>query len=42
MSFEYVKADYQPPFAFYGLEHNASASHIAWGVQQYMTFLEGF
>ncbi len=42
LSFEYVKADYQPPFAFYGLEHNVSASHIAWGVQSYMTFLEGF
>jgi len=42
LSFEYVKADYQPPFAFYGLEFNVSDSHIELGVRSYMKFLEEF
>ncbi|GAB3753759.1 NAD(P)H-dependent oxidoreductase [Spirosoma pomorum] len=39
LSFEYVKANYQPPFAFYGMDYNASDSHITLGVELYMTFL---
>ncbi|RZK79187.1 MAG: flavodoxin family protein [Pedobacter sp.] len=42
LSFEYVKANYQPPFAYYGLEFNVSDSHIELGVRSYMQFLEGF
>ncbi len=42
LSFEYVKADYQPPFAFYGMEHNVSESHLALGVHRYMEFLASF
>ncbi|WP_025765007.1 NAD(P)H-dependent oxidoreductase [Dyadobacter tibetensis] len=42
LSFEYVKADYQPAFAFYGLEFNVSDSHIERGVRSYMQFLAGF
>lgn len=40
LSFEYVKADYQVPFAFYGLEFNVSERHIELGVRSYMTWLE--
>jgi putative NADPH-quinone reductase len=39
LSFEYIKANYQPPFAFYGMEYNVSDSHIALGVKSYMDFL---
>ena len=42
LSFEYVKANYQPPFAYYGLEFNVLDSHIELGVRSYMQFLEGF
>ena len=42
LSFEYVKADYQPAFAFYGLEFNVSDSHIELGVQSYTKFLTRF
>lgn len=41
LSFEYIKADYQPLFAFYGMEYNASDSHIEQGVESYMNFLAG-
>jgi len=40
LSFEYVKANYQSPFAFYGMEYNVSERHIAHGVKLYMDFLE--
>ncbi len=39
LSFEYVKANYQPPFAFYGMEYNVSENHISLGVKLYMEFL---
>lgn len=42
LSFEYVKANYQTPFAFYGMEFNASESHIELGVISYMKFLSEF
>ena len=42
LSFEYIKADYQPPFAFYGMEYNASDSHIEQGVESYTRFLSDF
>jgi putative NADPH-quinone reductase len=41
LSFDYIKANYQPPFAFYGMDYNVSDSHIALGVKLYMTFLAG-
>jgi putative NADPH-quinone reductase len=40
LSFEYVKADYQPPFAFYGMDHQVDESHIAKGVALYMEYLK--
>ena len=42
LSFEYVKANYQQPFAYYGLEFNVSDSNIELGVRSYIQFLEGF
>lgn len=39
LSFEYVKANYLPPFAFYGMEYNVSDTHIERGVELYMKFL---
>lgn len=42
LSFEYVKADYQPPFSFYGMDHIVSESHIALGVRSYINFLTAF
>ena len=42
LSFEYVKANYQTPFSFYGMEFNASESHIELGVISYMKFLSEF
>ncbi|RZK66761.1 MAG: flavodoxin family protein [Pedobacter sp.] len=40
LSFEYVKADYLPLFAFYGMEYNATESHIDEGVKSYLDFLQ--
>jgi putative NADPH-quinone reductase len=42
LSFEYVKADYQPAFALYGLDFHVSDNHIELGVASYMKFLEEF
>ena len=42
LSFEYVKAEYQPAFAFYGMEFNVSDSHIELGVRSYMKYLSEF
>lgn len=41
-TFQYVKADYQPAFVFYGMEHNAKADRIEKSVTDYMSFLESF
>ncbi|RZL62053.1 MAG: flavodoxin family protein [Pedobacter sp.] len=42
LSFEYVKADYQPFFAYYGIDVNSSAEHIENSVQPYLAFLDAF
>ncbi|WP_295769158.1 NAD(P)H-dependent oxidoreductase [uncultured Mucilaginibacter sp.] len=42
LSFEYVKANYQAPFAFYGMEYNVTDEHIDIGVKTYMDFLSNF
>ncbi|MBC3540181.1 NAD(P)H-dependent oxidoreductase [Rufibacter sediminis] len=39
LSFEYVKADYRPLFAYYGIELNASAEWVERSVPQYLNFL---
>ncbi|GGH17883.1 NAD(P)H-dependent oxidoreductase [Sphingobacterium alkalisoli] len=41
LTFEYVKADYQPFFAYYGIELNASKEWIEKSVPLYLEFLEG-
>lgn len=40
LSFEYVKADYLPPFAYYGMEYNASEEWVERSVPLYMDFLD--
>lgn len=40
LSFEYIKVDYQPAFAFYGMDYNAPESNIALGVRSYLAFLD--
>jgi len=42
LSFEYVKADYQPAFAFYGMDFRVSDSHIELGEDHIMKFLAEF
>jgi putative NADPH-quinone reductase len=39
LSFEYVKADYKPFFAYYGIEYNSSDEWIEKSVPQYLDFL---
>jgi putative NADPH-quinone reductase len=40
LTFEYVKADYQPFFAYYGIELNTSQEWIEKSVPLYLDFLE--
>lgn len=40
LSFEYVKADYRPLFAYYGIEFNSSDERIEKSVPLYLEFLE--
>jgi putative NADPH-quinone reductase len=40
LSFEYVKADYRPFFAFYGIEFHATAERIEDSVPLYLKFLQ--
>lgn len=40
LSFDYVKADYRPFFAYYGIELNSSDAWIERSVPQYLDFLE--
>ncbi|WP_155169431.1 NAD(P)H-dependent oxidoreductase, partial [Fulvivirga kasyanovii] len=40
LTFEYIKADYHPFFAYYGIELNASSEWIEKSVPLYMDFLE--
>ena len=42
LSFEYVKADYQPPFAYYGMEQNTSVDWVESSVPLYLKFLDSF
>jgi putative NADPH-quinone reductase len=39
LSFEYVKADYKPFFAYYGIEYNFSDEWIEKSVPRYLDFL---
>ncbi|WP_067151471.1 NAD(P)H-dependent oxidoreductase [Pseudotamlana agarivorans] len=40
LTFEYIKADYQPFFAYYGMELNASKEWIEKSVPKYIDFLK--
>lgn len=40
LSFEYIKADYQKPFVYYGMEHNPSPEWIEKSVPQYLDFID--
>lgn len=40
LSFEYVKADYRPFFAYYGMEFDTSAAWVEKSVPLYMDFLK--
>lgn len=40
LTFDYIKADYRPFFAFYGLEYNATAEWVEQSVPAYMDYLE--
>ncbi|WP_031530181.1 NAD(P)H-dependent oxidoreductase [Dyadobacter crusticola] len=40
LTFEYVKADYRPFFAYYGIEYNSTAESIEQSVSRYMDFLD--
>ena len=40
LTFDYVKADYRPHFAYYGMEQNASDEHIEQSIPQYLQFLQ--
>jgi putative NADPH-quinone reductase len=42
LSFEYVRADYKPLFAYYGLEYNSSSEWVDKSVPLYMDFLNRF
>ncbi len=39
ITFAYVKADYRPFFAYYGIEYNSSAAWVEQSVPQYLSFL---
>lgn len=40
LTFDYVKADYRPFFAYYGLEYNTTGSWIEKSVPNYLKFLD--
>ena len=40
LSFDYVKANYRPPFAWYGMEYNATDEWAEKSVPAYLEFLE--
>jgi putative NADPH-quinone reductase len=42
ITFEYVKANYQPLFAYYGMEYNAKPERIESSVYKYISWLETF
>lgn len=42
LTFEYVKADYRPFFAYYGIELNSSKEWIDRSIPEYLYFLDRF
>jgi putative NADPH-quinone reductase len=40
LSFDYIKADYRPPFAWYGMEFNATEEWAEQSVAAYLKYLE--
>jgi len=40
LSFEFVKADYQPPFAYYGVDYHSSQESIEESIPLYLEFLK--
>lgn len=42
LSFEYVKADYRPLFAFYGIEYNLSPQRLEQSTTDYLQYLRNF
>lgn len=42
LSFDYVKADYRPFFAYYGMEFNASEEWVEQSVPLYLEYLKSF
>lgn len=40
LTFEYIKADYKQPFAYYGIEYNASPEWIEQSIPLYLDFLD--
>lgn len=40
LTFEYIKADYRPFFAFYGAEHNATTERIEESARDYISFID--
>lgn len=42
LTFDYIKANYRPLFAYYGIELNASREWIEKSVPKYMDFLKSF
>lgn len=42
ITFQYVRADYRPLFAFYGAEHHATTERIEQSAKDYMAFVRAF
>lgn len=42
LTFEYIKADYQPFFAYYGLEYNVTETWVEKSVPKYLEFLDSW
>ena len=40
LTFAYIKADYQPLYAYYGMERNASSEWVEQSIPGFITFLE--
>lgn len=40
LTFDYIKADYKPFFAFYGAEHDATPERIEENTKDYISFIE--
>lgn len=40
ITFDYIKADYQKLFAFYGAEHNATSERVEKSAHDYLSFIE--